>query len=516
MKKYTPHLAVFLSSIGVMVIELVAGRLVSKYFGTSLFTWTGVIGVVLGGISLGNFLGGRLADKYTPVKAAGPVMLISSGIVFLILVLDIVLDGLFSGAGSIVTSAMIGRSVLFIFILFFLPSAGLGTLSPIMAKYALDLRGTLGRTVGNIYAIGAVGSIIGTFLAGYVLVPLLNLKIIVLIVSLVIAALSLLFLRRKLISVAVLAGIVVLFFLLGIFDPALKTRESDGVVLYQDYSSYSYIKVKDIFGDSDGGKKIRERVLIMDGLIHNRHDLQDADNLLYEYEQMFAAATDFLVQSRGARFLTLGGGAMTFPMFLHKYYSPSENTVVEIDPQVVEVAKKYFYVPSSEGPSIVCADARAYVNYVTGKKTYDVVYIDAFNSFSVPYHLTTKEFTKRVHDILAPGGSLVVNCIDVLTSGKFLNAYAATLKSVFKYVRVYGDSSFSPEYRSTFVILAGNAEDFPDELQTITSSGNRTAGQALNDKTLADLRVKNGQVVLSDYFAPVENYMAPVFLSAVD
>ncbi|TFG61012.1 MAG: spermidine synthase, partial [Spirochaetales bacterium] len=169
MKKYTPHIAVFLSSIGVMVIELTAGRLVSKYFGTSLYTWTGVIGVVLGGISLGNFIGGRLADRYTPVKAAGPVMLIASGIVFLILVLDILLDGLFSRAGSIVTSAMVGRSVLFIFVLFFLPASGLGTLSPIMAKYALELKGFLGKTVGNIYAIGAAGSIIGTFLAGFVL-----------------------------------------------------------------------------------------------------------------------------------------------------------------------------------------------------------------------------------------------------------------------------------------------------------------------------------------------------------
>ena len=88
--RFVPHAVVFVTSMGVMIVELVASRLVSKYLGSSLFTWTGVIGIVLGGISLGNWLGGILADRFPPRRLASVLLLASSLLTFLIIVLDLV------------------------------------------------------------------------------------------------------------------------------------------------------------------------------------------------------------------------------------------------------------------------------------------------------------------------------------------------------------------------------------------------------------------------------------------
>ncbi len=119
--------------MGVMIIGLVASRLVSKYFGSSLYTWTGIIGVVLGGISLGNYLGGRLADRFAARKIIAILLLSASLLCFLILLLDVVLYRIMDRAAfASVNSGMLIRSLVFITFLFLLPSTALGTISPVI------------------------------------------------------------------------------------------------------------------------------------------------------------------------------------------------------------------------------------------------------------------------------------------------------------------------------------------------------------------------------------------------
>ncbi|MEW5817356.1 MAG: fused MFS/spermidine synthase [Spirochaetota bacterium] len=512
-RKYIPHIVVFFSSIGVMVIELVASRLVSKYFGNSLYTWTGVIGTVLGGISLGNFVGGRLSDKHKPSVVIIPLMLVTSGVVFFILILDMILHSIMGGQGSIINALMVFRSVVVIGILFFLPAASLGTISPVMAKYALEQRDKVGRTVGNIYAIASIGSISGTFLAGFVLIPLFDLRVIILIISLTISSLTFIFSGRRVITLAVIAGIISFYFIYTLIDPSRKAIEADGKVLYAGYSQYSFIKVKDLNPSSDG---TRERVLIMDGLVHNRHDLLNSDNLLYEYEKIFAAMTDYFISGgfikKNFSSLTLGGGAMTFPVHLARKYGLEDNTVIEIDPRVVSIAKKYFDVREERGLKIITTDARNYVNFKKGRQEYDIIYLDAFNSFAVPYHLTTEEFSRELTGILKSNGAFIINCVDILSLGGFINAYYNTLRSVFPFVAVYGDTSYRKDSRSTFVLVASDRNIFPGLLY---DENGLAVGRKIDPAVLDELHKRNGSLALSDQHAPVESLMAPVFLRTI-
>jgi len=505
-----PHAVVCAASMGVMIVELVASRLVSKYLGSSLYTWTSVIGIVLGGISLGNWIGGKLADRFAPRRIVPLLLLSASVLTCLIIVLDMALGRITGALGTEgMTAAALARSILLIAVLFLLPSCALGTISPVMAKYALEETAGVGRTVGGIYAAGSLGSIGGTFLAGYLLIPALGLTLNILIVGIGLALLSLLMGGRRIVSGAWAAALAVLA-LTGAPDSLARSLGEDASgsrTVYEKDSPYSWIRVADRpaqFGT--------ERTLRLDALIHNMRDPARPDVLLYEYERIFESLTRAKTAGRTSfSTLTLGGGGFTLPAYLERNFPDARHTVVEIDPDVVETAHAYFGVPRDTRISISVADARSFVSAVRGRRTYDIVYCDVFNAFSVPPHLTTREFTAMVRDILAPDGMYLVNCIDILDSGRFLDAFIATVTSVFPRVSIYAPPALSASARTTFVVAAGGIPG----AEALRAADGSVAGERVPAEMLAGLHARRGGVVLTDDRSPVETLMAPVFLRSV-
>jgi len=161
-----PGATVFISSFCIMVLELVASRLIARHLGSSLYTWTAVIGVVLTGITIGNYLGGRIADRFQARKTLASLFAISSAAC----VVTVILNNLVGEWMWIWHFSWPVRTFTHVSLVFLLPSVLLGTISPVVAKMALDRGLPTGRTVGDIYACGAAGSIAGTFAAGYYLI----------------------------------------------------------------------------------------------------------------------------------------------------------------------------------------------------------------------------------------------------------------------------------------------------------------------------------------------------------
>ena len=503
LKRVYPLAVVFLTSMGVMIVELAASRLVSKYFGTSLYTWTTVIGVILGGISLGNYVGGKLADRYPPKDLASVLLLVSSILVFLVLLLDPVLAAILRASGSSsLTGGMVARAVLAITLLFFLPSAALGSVTPAIAKLVLLNASGVGNAVGKVYAFGALGSIVGTFLSGYVLIPLLGVRSIVLVVGGVVGALSILMGKARIPAAVWLGVMLVLFLLLSIGADGLDT-------LYARYSPYSYIEVRD---KTEGER--RERVLVMDGLIHNRYDPSDPDDLLYEYERIFAAITkEYAAARRGPiSTLTMGGGAFLFPQYLERHF-PGNHEVVEIDQEVVRTARRFFDLPMDTSVHIDVADARTFVNWAQGRRSYDIAYLDAFNSYSVPGHLTTREFLRSLKGLLSDDGLLICNLIDVFSIGRFLGAFMITARSEFAEVAVYERPGTACDVRNTFVVVCARRPGLRSTLAWPEAKS--IVAARVSESDLIELQVRTHSVELTDDHAPVESFMAPVFLRSV-
>ncbi|MFH1370559.1 MAG: fused MFS/spermidine synthase [Planctomycetota bacterium] len=167
---FIPCATVFISSFCIMVLELVAGRIIARFLGSSLYTWTSVIGVVLAGISIGNYIGGRLADRFRPARTLAILFTLCAAACLV----TVVANNLIGNLTWLWQFNWPARILLHVTLVFLLPSTLLGTISPVVAKMALERGLPTGRTVGDIYAWGAAGSILGTFVAGYYLIAMMG------------------------------------------------------------------------------------------------------------------------------------------------------------------------------------------------------------------------------------------------------------------------------------------------------------------------------------------------------
>jgi MFS family permease len=182
-----PNATVFASSFCVMVIELVAGRIIAGHLGSSLYTWTSVIGIVLAGLALGNYVGGRLADRFE-VRRTLPVLFLAASATAISISIFNDFVGEMRFLWLLPWPARVASHV---GLVFFLPSCFLGMISPVIAKMALDLGRETGRTIGNVYAWGVAGSILGTFVTGFYLVEMFGTTTIIMVVAAVLAAIAL-------------------------------------------------------------------------------------------------------------------------------------------------------------------------------------------------------------------------------------------------------------------------------------------------------------------------------------
>ncbi|MBY0395177.1 MAG: fused MFS/spermidine synthase, partial [Thermoleophilia bacterium] len=181
-----PYLLSFFSSFCIMILELMASRLVARHVGASLTVWTSVIGIMLGGICLGNVLGGRLADRVEPRRAIGPLYALGA----LLTLSCLWVNAIVGRTPGLETLPWDARTAVVVTLDFLIPATVLGMIGPVVAKMAVERARKAGTAIGDVYFWGAIGSIVGTFLAGFVLMYLAPVSSIVTIVGASLALLA--------------------------------------------------------------------------------------------------------------------------------------------------------------------------------------------------------------------------------------------------------------------------------------------------------------------------------------
>lgn len=508
-----PSATVFFSSACIMVLELVAGRLVARYLGSSLYTWTSVIGVVLAGIAIGNYLGGRIADRFPARKTLAVLFAISSA----------------ACVGTVILNNLVGELVLLwyfkwpirvfshVFMVFLAPSILLGTISPVVAKMALDRGLPTGRTVGDIYAWGAAGSIVGTFLAGFYLIAAMGTIAIIWTVGAALLAMAILYWAR-LWALYVWAAIFIALMTMGVASTdwakntgaSLGLREkNDPSILYEDESQYNYIAVIQLSPDPD------RRKFMQDKLTHSLIIMNNMRDLEYGYTQIYAAVTHRLSQDKNKlSVLGIGGGGYVFPRYVEKVWPGSRVDVAEIDPRVTEAAIQAFGLERNTTINTFTMDARNYVDELlkrmrAGEEVprYDFIYGDAFNDYSVPYQLITKEFNEKIAQLMTEDGVYMTNVVDIYDSGQFLGSVINTLEQTFFNVYVLSETNAHDE-RNTFVIVAAKQEVNLDGL--INQCSKDIDIWYLNNSEIDTLKEKSHGIILTDDYVPTEHMLAPV------
>lgn len=508
---------VFLSSLCIMVLELVAGRLIARHVGSSLYTWTSVIGIVLSGIAAGNYVGGRLADRFPPRETLAAIFLIASANCLLVPLLNNRVGGL----ELLRDLDWPVRIALHVGLVFFAPSCLLGMISPVAAKMAIVLGQRLGRTIGSVYSWGTIGSILGTFLTGYLLIAKMGTTAVLLSVATVLLLLALAYGGSSLLPylwsgvlLAVLAATWAPFPWAKTIGERLGFRERGSAsVFFQDESEYSFIRVEDVI-ETPG-----LRSMTLDYLVHAYVDMEDPDRLHYDYERIYAGVTEEAVAAHhpaeSPSALFLGGGGYVFPRWFLRRFPHGYAEVVEIDPQVTKAAIEAFGLEADTPMRILHLDARNRVDELYDRsmqgeaaRPFDLVYNDAFNHYSPPFHLTTLEYVQKLRALMSDDAVFLANTIDIFRSGRFLGAMINTVEQVFPYVYTFCTSPGGPsddDERDTFVV-AGSTRLLP--VQNLDYL--KYSAALLSPRDTALLRHRSRGLVLTDDYAPVDNLLTPV------
>jgi spermidine synthase len=499
-------LIVFVSNLCIMVVQLVASRMASPSAGVSLYTWTSLIGVMLAGLSVGNWLSGRMADSMAsrPVLSA---LLFFTGLSLLWVLFMFWRAGGIPGLPNIEGVPLVLRLLLFYTALFFVPSVLLGTISPMVIKLAVaDLR-TAGSTVGRIATASTIGNILGTFATGYVLISAFGTRPVLFGtgVTLILLSVWVLGWRTRTAPGRLASAATVAALLAAPLTPANALLR--GPCLTE--SNYFCIRVRD-----DKRDDTVYRVLTLDRLVHSYHNTSDPLDMRYTYEQVGAEVTDFLAARDGQiRAFFIGGGGYSLPHYVELTQPNAQLDVSEIDPAVTEVAHSHMGLPRQTRIRTINQDARLWLATAPAEVRYNFVLGDAFNDFSVPYHLTTHEFNQLVRAHMSDDGIYMLNLID---GGDlpFVSAFVKTLGQTFAHVTVIAnpDTINGRTQRNTFVVLASDQPIDTGRLSQFPSAdgSSRVAGWVATPAQLEMLGAR-APVTLSDDFVPTDRLLTPTF-----
>lgn len=460
-----------------LVIEILAARLLAPYLGVSLEVFTGIIGVILAGISLGAWLGGSAADRGDPRRLPGP-LLVAGGLTALAspLVIDAIGPALSIDAGSIVFASVAG---------FFVPAALLSAVPPVIVKIQLASLDETGRVVGTYSAIGTAGAILGTFVTGFVLITSFPTRPIVVVLGIALA-----------VSGSILWSTRISWALMSVAAAGLLTVALLGFEGPCEYETTYHCAIVQVDDDRASG-----RTLLLDRVRNSYVDLNDPTYLEFRYIRLMVDIIETEAPSGPLDVVSIGGGGFTLPGYIEHTRPNSNNTVLEIDPKLVEIGREELAL--TDEIDVVVDDARISLREVPDDHA-DVIVGDAYSGASVPWHLTTVEFTGQIERALAPSGTYTINVIDY-GGLEFIRSEAATLREVFANVALFAPPSYlGGEAGGNFVLVASND---PIDVAGIQSRIRQRGGIELGIQDAALTEFINGARVLTDDFAPVDQML---------
>jgi spermidine synthase len=472
---------VFVAAGAVLMLEILAVRLLAPYVGLTLETTTSIIGAALAGIALGAAVGGRVADR-TDTRLLVVGLFIAGGALALLIVP--LVHWLGPGARGDGDAAALGITVVAL-----VPAAAvLSAVSPAVAHLQLhDLRAS-GTVVGSLSGWATAGALLGTFGTGFVLVPLLPVSTAVLIIGGVLILVGVaLGVSARLLPLAGVAGGGLLLILLGAWSGTVDSPcEAE--------TKYHCVNLE-TDPERPGGY-----VLLLDDVDHSFVDLDDPTHLGFRYTRWIARAVNETFPGKEPLdAVFIGGGGFTLPRWLLATRPGSEAQVLEVDEELIEFDEERLGLRPAPGLEIRAGDARVEMLALPDDSA-DLVVGDAFGNLSVPWHLTTSEWTDEVRRVLRPDGIYALNMID-FEALDLQRAEAATLLDAFDHVRMV---TFGIEEQP----LGGNAVFF--------ASDRPIADEALFENgittRLSEAKVEEfaaGAEVLRDDFAPADQLLTP-------
>lgn len=486
MKKYVIEITVFLCGALGMVLELVAARVLSPYVGSSNLIWTTIIGVMLTSMSVGYWLGGKLADKEPHRNRLASLILLGAIFTSIIPILETILvKNLSMFSQNLVIVALISSAIVF-----GIPSFVLATVSPYAVKLKDKQLEDIGKLSGRISSLSTIGSIFGTFLAGFVLIPTFGVRTIILGTTILLLFLSVLLYENK---TKKYYGMVILLLIslimLNWLGKVIFTNGNRDIIKDVD-SEYSRIWVKMV-----EGKDISYKTLQVDTGLESYINEQTGEmgsQYLYYYD-LFE-----YFQKDAKNTLLIGGAAYTYPTHYLGKYQDKTIDVSEIDTKMTELAEEQFNLDRNHpNLKIYHQDGRSFLNYTQNK--YDCILIDAFKGMNAPFELTTYEAMQNAKNKLNENGVVITNILSAIEGKEadFIQYEYATYQAVFDEVKVYRvPSDHTEEERQNLILVGIKGKANIDEEK-------REEYKLLLETELVDF--SSDKNVVTDHYTPIGN-----------
>jgi spermidine synthase len=432
---------VFLAGVGTLATEICASRLLAPYYGSSTIVWANIIGIVLASLSLGYWLGGRIADRRPSPRLLGQLVLGAAVLVALIpFVSKPLLDVAAEGLDELSAGAVVG-SFFAVLLLFAPPVVVLGMVAPFAIRLALDDVRSAGVVAGRLYALSTVGSLLGTFLPALVMIPLIGTQRTLLVAAALLASAAAVVLGRRWFVAAVAIGALIVI-------PPGVVKAADGDVLYEVESPYQFVQVV----ERDGAR----RLYLNEGIAV--HSIWRRDTVLTGGVWDAFLAVPALLDHPPRRAAILGNAGGTIARAFARYWPGVDIDGVEIDPAVSDAGREYLGMNDNPRLLVHDADARPFLRRTDER--YDLIYVDAYHQPYVPFYLATREFFRLVRERLAPGGIVALNVATVPDDRSLEENLAGTLASELPSVHVW------PALLFNHVVIGVNGE-LPSTVQPV-------------------------------------------------
>jgi len=381
---------------------------------------------------------------------------------------------------------LLAGSFLAMVLLFFLPVFLLGMISPFAIRIAISDVQSSGKTAGSLYAFSTLGSIVGTFLSAFILIPFWGTKETIYLSALILLVFSAWGLKKK-----------PAFFLLMLIPIALYfVTKGDNIkpvagLIYEKESPYQYIQI------TESGDRYELRV--NDGL--GLQSIYDPNNILVDsYYDSYAVLPYFVHPNRAKDVLLIGVGGGTISrqyLALFQNRIPLDIDAVEIDPEIINAAKQYFDL-AQQPISIHVSDGRTFLEQTD--RRYDILIVDAYSQqIYIPFYLTTREFFSKTKDHLKEKGILAINVNAASRNSNLLNRILQTLKSV------YAHTYLSPLGEGYNWLVLASESDL--DLESMKQSVDNPILQPVANDVISgfeEIEINSHYPVLTDNRAPIE------------
>jgi len=390
----------------------------APFFGASTIVWANTIAIVLVALSIGYWFGGRMADRRPTLPALCATVLAASVLMALVPFVSHPFLTLSVEAFDEYSVGAFAGSLFGVLVLVAVPVLMLGSVSPWALRLKMHSVEDSGEVAGRMYAISTVGSLLGTFAAALLLIPLVGTQRTFLTFALITAAVAALGLRPRwaLVPLAIAALMLV---------PVGTTKGSgEGRVIDEADTEYQYARVVE-FPNGTRHLELNEGIAI--------HSLLRPGTVLTGGYWDAFLVDPLAVQSRApAHVAMLGTAAGTVARAYAHYFPDTVIDAVEIDGELFDIGRRYFDLEPRPQLREHTADARPYLRAT--KERFDAIFLDTYRQPYIPFYLATKEFFQLAHDRLRPGGAVLINVGHPEASDKLEKVLSATLGSVFTYV----------------------------------------------------------------------------------